>query len=137
MGLTAPGIVTGHLLLTQFGKLNVPRVVPLGIGFVPDMCVMIFLGLLFCISIYGISLVIHRLWYSPISHIPGPKLAAATGWYQAYYTVVHYGRWCFKVKELHERYGMPPSRRLLPIFLLLIVQFDTTDQKTESYLQVP
>lgn len=106
MGLTAPGIVAGHLLVSQFGKLNVPRVVPIGMGLLSGMWMGF--GLLTCFVIYLTVLVICRLWFSPISHFPGPKLAAATGWYQAYYTIVHYGQWCFKVKELHERYGTFP-----------------------------
>ncbi|KAM7189866.1 Cytochrome P450 [Rhypophila sp. PSN 637] len=110
MGTTAPGIVTGHLLVAQFAKTNIPMVVPstLGLGSATS----IGLALSFALFVYGTSLVIYRLWFSPISHIPGPKLAAATGWYQAYYTVVHYGRWCFKVKELHEEYG--PIVRINP-----------------------
>jgi hypothetical protein len=30
--------------------------------------------------IYLIALAVYRLWFSPISHIPGPKLAAITLW---------------------------------------------------------
>lgn len=32
---------------------------------------------------YTIAGAIHRLYFSPISHIPGPKLAALTFWYTA------------------------------------------------------
>lgn len=33
---------------------------------------------------------IYRLYLSPISHIPGPKLAALTFWYDGALTLVHY-----------------------------------------------
>lgn len=29
---------------------------------------------------YFIALAVYRLWFSPISHVPGPKLAAITLW---------------------------------------------------------
>jgi len=109
MGVTAPGIVTGRLLVAQFGNLkNVPWIVPAGIGLLSGLWMG--LSLISCLGFYGISLVVYRLCFSPIAHFPGPKLAAATGWYQAYYTIIHYGQWCFKVKELHEKYGNKPPR---------------------------
>ncbi|KAK4217001.1 hypothetical protein QBC37DRAFT_370425 [Rhypophila decipiens] len=105
------------------------------------------LALLFTVFVHGTSLVIYRLWFSPIpgpkvhtgrqlatapgsqpfiipsarhdashgrpdvlhfTHIAGPKLAAATGWYQASYTIAHSGHWCFEVKELQEEYELLP-----------------------------
>ena len=46
-----------------------------------------------------------RLFLSPIAHIPGPKLAALTYWYEFYYDAFLPGQYIFKVKELHKRYG--------------------------------
>ena len=51
---------------------------------------------------YGIY---QRLFASPIAHIPGPKLAAFTFWYEFYYDVVQKGRYEWKIKQLHEQYG--------------------------------
>jgi hypothetical protein len=55
--------------------------------------------------LYAIGLVIQRLYLSPISKLPGPKLAAATWWYEFYHDVVRGGQYVFKLQELHEKYG--------------------------------
>lgn len=62
--------------------------------------------------IYFIILVLHRLFLSSIAHIPGPKLAAATYWYEFYYDIILGGQYIWKVKEMHERYG--PVIRINP-----------------------
>lgn len=49
--------------------------------------------------------VVYRLCLSPLAHIPGPKLAALTSWYEFYFDCVQPGKFTFKIKELHERYG--------------------------------
>lgn len=57
-------------------------------------------------------LVLHRLYLGPISHIPGPKLAALTWGYEFYYDVVLGGQYVFKILELHRQYG--PIIRINP-----------------------
>ncbi len=47
-----------------------------------------------------------RLFLSPLAHIPGPKLAALTSWYEFYYDVVKPGRFVWKIKDLHAEYGL-------------------------------
>jgi hypothetical protein len=64
------------------------------------------------IVIYSAALVIYRLYFSPIAHIPGPKLAAVSFWYQFYYDAILQGRYLFKIKQLHEKYG--PIIRMNP-----------------------
>lgn len=59
--------------------------------------------------IYLGSLAIYRLFLSPISKFPGPKLAALSLWYEFYHDVVRGGQYCFKINELHDQYGMRPS----------------------------
>jgi cytochrome P450 len=61
---------------------------------------------------YCAALVVRRLYFSPISHFPGPKLAIATFWYQFYYDVALGGQYVWKVRELHEKYG--PIVRINP-----------------------
>ena len=63
-------------------------------------------GIVFSLVFYGFVLVIYRLYLSPIAGVPGPKLAAATQWYEHYYDLIKDGQWSFKVRELHSQYGM-------------------------------
>ncbi|KAL2181897.1 cytochrome P450-like protein [Thermothelomyces heterothallicus CBS 202.75] len=56
--------------------------------------------------IYLVTITIHRLFFHRISHIPGPKLAALTYYYQSYYDFFpHQGQFIFKLEELHRKYG--------------------------------
>lgn len=41
----------------------------------------------------------------PLSHIPGPRLAAATYLPEFYWDVVNYGRYTRKIIEMHKIYG--------------------------------
>lgn len=54
---------------------------------------------------YHIGLAVYRLYLSPLAKIPGPKLAALTGFYEAYYEICLKGQFTFRLDELHERYG--------------------------------
>ena len=55
--------------------------------------------------LYVIGLYVYRMYFDRLSHIPGPKLAAASLWYEFYYDVVLKGRYTYKIRELHEEYG--------------------------------
>jgi hypothetical protein len=55
--------------------------------------------------LYVTSGVVYRLYFSPLAKFPGPRLAAATLWYEAYYDVIKQGQYTFKIKELHQKYG--------------------------------
>ncbi|OTB06193.1 hypothetical protein M426DRAFT_55658 [Hypoxylon sp. CI-4A] len=57
------------------------------------------------------TVVYHRLFLHPLAKFPGPKLAAATRWYECYYDVLC-GRYTWKIAELHQRYG--PIIRISP-----------------------
>jgi hypothetical protein len=60
---------------------------------------------------YLAYLAIYRLYLSPISSFPGPKLAGLTLWYEFYHDVVRGGQYVYKIGELHDQYGTCP---LLP-----------------------
>lgn len=62
-------------------------------------------GFLAMLLIYGILLVVYRLYFSPIAAFPGPKLAAATEWYEFYYYIVKNGQFGHAVERMHEKYG--------------------------------
>ena len=54
---------------------------------------------------YVLYLFVYRLYFSPLAKFPGPKVAELTLWYDYYYDVVKRGRYTWKIKELHARYG--------------------------------
>ncbi|KAH8654957.1 cytochrome P450 [Tricladium varicosporioides] len=64
------------------------------------------------VVLYVLSGIFYRLYLSPISKIPGPKLAAATWWYEYYHDIINYGKYIFKINNLHEKYG--PIVRISP-----------------------
>jgi len=57
------------------------------------------------VVLYLAVVLVRRLYFSPLSKFPGPKLAAATILYEAYYDVIKQGQYTFKIKELHKKYG--------------------------------
>ena len=50
-------------------------------------------------------LVVWRLYLSPLASFPGPKLAALSRWYEAYYEIICKGKFSRKIDELHDCYG--------------------------------
>lgn len=70
-------------------------------------------GLFFVyLVVWVIYTVVTRLFLSPLAKVPGPKLAALTYLYEWYYDIVEQGRFPFKVRRLHEKYGtyITPSK---------------------------
>lgn len=43
--------------------------------------------------------------FHPLSHVPGPKLAAATYLYEFYYDVILFGQFSKQIRTIHEKYG--------------------------------
>ncbi|XDG09712.1 hypothetical protein ABKA04_009327 [Annulohypoxylon sp. FPYF3050] len=70
-------------------------------------------GLLVVVFIaYQTGLGIYRLYLSPLSNIPGPKLAALSYLYESYYEILLGGQYFKRVAEMHEQYG--PIVRVTP-----------------------
>lgn len=57
------------------------------------------------ILVYYATLVFYRLCLHPLAKFPGPRLAAISRWYEAYYDVVLGGQYTSKIKELHAIHG--------------------------------
>lgn len=51
------------------------------------------------------ALVIYRLSFHPLRSFPGPRLAAVTWLYKAYYVLVKGGEMLHNVERLHKTYG--------------------------------
>ncbi|CAO1599046.1 hypothetical protein XANCAGTX0491_002791 [Xanthoria calcicola] len=62
--------------------------------------------------VYVLGLYVYRAFYDSLSQIPGPKLAAATLWYEFYYDVIKKGRYAWEIGKMHEKYG--PLVRINP-----------------------
>ena len=55
--------------------------------------------------IYTVGLAVYRLLLSPLAGFPGPKIAAATGWYEFYYDFWRNGKYIFEIEKMHQKYG--------------------------------
>ncbi len=55
--------------------------------------------------LYVVALYVYRAYFDSLSHIPGPKLAAATLWYEFYYDVIKKGRYTWEIGKMHKKYG--------------------------------
>jgi hypothetical protein len=49
---------------------------------------------------------VYSVYFRLLAKFPGPKLVAATLWYGFYYDVILKGQHTFKIKELHQKYGI-------------------------------
>ncbi|KAF5649458.1 cytochrome p450 [Fusarium tjaetaba] len=65
-------------------------------------------------AFYWLSLVFYRLFLHPLRNVPGPKIAAATSWYEFYQGVILDGHYIKDYPRFHEKYGpivrMSPNR---------------------------
>jgi hypothetical protein len=55
--------------------------------------------------VYAVARGVYNIYFSPLAHIPGPKLPIATSWYECYHDVLKRGLYYRKVAEFHQIYG--------------------------------
>ncbi|KAL2830807.1 cytochrome P450 [Aspergillus cavernicola] len=54
---------------------------------------------------YWVGLMFYRLVLHPLRNVPGPKVAAATSWYEFYQDVILDGHYLKEYPRLHAQYG--------------------------------
>jgi hypothetical protein len=56
---------------------------------------------------YIIVVVVYRLVFHPLAAFPGPRLAAATQWYEAFFDLCRApgGTYVFEIDRMHVKYG--------------------------------
>lgn len=52
---------------------------------------------------------VYRLFFHPLSHVPGPPLAAISHAYEFYHDAIRNGMYIWEIEKMHERYGEPTS----------------------------
>lgn len=57
------------------------------------------------VAAYYASVAFYRLYLHPLAKFPGPKLAAVTRLYEAWYDVVLDGQYTFRIEDMHRQYG--------------------------------
>ncbi|KAH8424175.1 putative cytochrome P450 oxygenase [Aspergillus melleus] len=67
---------------------------------------------LLVLGVFLIFQSIYRLFFHPLRHIPGPKLAALSYFYEFYYNCVRGGKFLFEIERMHQIYG--PIVRINP-----------------------
>lgn len=56
---------------------------------------------------YNIVMIIYRLYFHKLSRFPGPRLAAATGLYEIYFSAWGPGIFEYEIDNMHRKFGMP------------------------------
>ena len=69
--------------------------------------------------LYVILLMIYRVCFHPLARFPGPKLAAATGWYEFYFDILHGTEYTFmhEIERIHEVHGLSEFATTTPATL--------------------
>lgn len=47
----------------------------------------------------------YRIYLHPLSHIPGPKLAAISHAFEFYHDAIRQGMYIWEIEKMHEKYG--------------------------------
>lgn len=63
------------------------------------------LGTLALVGFYHTVKIVYRLYFHPLAKFPGPKIAAATHLYEAYWDYCRKGQYIFQIESMHQQYG--------------------------------
>lgn len=81
----------GSGLTTSLVNIGLVRFISLSIGL---------------LLVYRTIETVYSVYFGPLSKIPGPKLAAATYWYEIYHDAYKPGLYWQVVREMHKQYGI-------------------------------
>lgn len=94
--------IRGSLKLREIHRPVYPVLLSYGITMAGGNLV---LGLCLGLLVYVLGLILFRLFLSPLARVPGPIIAAATGWYEFYWDCLKQGQYVFRIQEMHKKYG--------------------------------
>ena len=63
------------------------------------------------LTIYIIGLYVYRIYFSSLSKFPGPKLAAATLFYEGFFDLKKDGAYPWRIRDMHAKYGKYLSQK--------------------------
>ena len=60
-----------------------------------------------CFLVWYAGRLVYNVYFHPLSRFPGPKLAAASRWYEGYFDnlVGQGGQYMYEVDRIHQKYG--------------------------------
>lgn len=72
----------------------------------------------FVVLFIALFIFVKHLYFHPLRNVPGPKLAAATGWYEFYYDIIRGGAYSHQYPKFHKKYGQSFEAECVFPFLL-------------------
>lgn len=86
-------------------RLELQLLMPI-VGFPSGWSLPVVLGGAFLLF-YSVCLLRYRLFFHPLARFPGPKLAAASKWYEFYFDVLkdYGGQFAWEIERMHRVYG--------------------------------
>lgn len=84
--------------------------------------------------LWGVGLVVYRVFLSPLAKFPGRKLAAWTMWYEFYYQAVKGGQYPWEIQKMHEEYGRKSLKAIKERVLTDIFKGQSFESIPMSYI---